>query len=138
MKRVIVAIGLVLVGGSAAWGIDATLAWDNPTNNVDGTPLTDLAGCRIYWVPAPTNGVPQQGVFAGMVDVGLATSGTVVRLQGGQRYEFRATAYNLRGYESLKSDPVFWTAPFSFPDKPSRVRVEASISGTISLRIVSE
>jgi hypothetical protein len=28
---------------------DKTLRWRAPTQNVDGTPLTDLAGYRVYW-----------------------------------------------------------------------------------------
>ncbi len=31
-----------------------TLAWDAPTTNTDGTPLTDLAGYKIYY--GPTSG----------------------------------------------------------------------------------
>jgi ABC-type glycerol-3-phosphate transport system substrate-binding protein len=27
----------------------ATLTWDAPTTNVDGTPLTDLAGYKVYY-----------------------------------------------------------------------------------------
>jgi hypothetical protein len=27
----------------------ATLSWDPPTTNVDGTPLTDLAGYKVYY-----------------------------------------------------------------------------------------
>jgi hypothetical protein len=30
-------------------GTTATLTWDAPTTNADGTPLTDLAGYRIYY-----------------------------------------------------------------------------------------
>ncbi len=27
----------------------ATLSWTPPTQNTDGSPLTDLAGYRVYW-----------------------------------------------------------------------------------------
>jgi Putative Ig domain len=32
-----------------------TLSWQPPTQNVDGTALTDLAGFRIYYGTSPTN-----------------------------------------------------------------------------------
>jgi hypothetical protein len=31
----------------------ATLSWEAPTTNTDGTPLTDLAGYRIYYGSSP-------------------------------------------------------------------------------------
>ena len=33
----------------------ATLTWDPPTTNADGTPLTDLAGYKIYYGTSPGN-----------------------------------------------------------------------------------
>lgn len=51
-------IGLVavLVGmAGASLALDVNLAWDWPTNNVDGTPLTDLAGAHV-WQGASSNG----------------------------------------------------------------------------------
>lgn len=39
------------VGGSGG----VTLSWEAPTTNADGTPLTDLAGYRIYYGTGPTH-----------------------------------------------------------------------------------
>ncbi len=37
----------------AAGGRTATLSWAAPTSNTDGTPLTNLAGYRIYYGSSP-------------------------------------------------------------------------------------
>jgi hypothetical protein len=70
----------------------ASLAWSAPTTNVDGTPLTDLAGFKVYYGTTP-------GVYASIV-VGAATSYNVVGLTKGQIYYFTVTAYDSSGYES--------------------------------------
>jgi len=33
----------------------ATLTWQPPTQNTDGSPLTDLAGYRVYWGQSPSS-----------------------------------------------------------------------------------
>ena len=37
----------------SAGGQTATLSWEAPTSNTDGTPLTDLTGYRIYYGSNP-------------------------------------------------------------------------------------
>ena len=32
-----------------AFSAEVTLSWDPPTTNADGTPLTDLAGYKVYY-----------------------------------------------------------------------------------------
>lgn len=39
----------------AVCGATVNLGWDMPTNNVDGTPLTDLAGAKVYQGIASSN-----------------------------------------------------------------------------------
>ena len=34
------------------------IEWQAPTENVDGTPLTDLAGFQAYWSLSPITGIP--------------------------------------------------------------------------------
>ena len=70
----------------------AILAWSAPTTNVDGTPLTDLAGFKVYYGTTP-------GVYTSIV-VGAVTSYNVVGLTKGQIYYFTVTAYDSSGYES--------------------------------------
>lgn len=76
----------------------ATLTWLPPTENTDGTPLTDLAGYKIYWGTSP-------GVYSSSIDVdnaGLAAYQIDNLLPA--RYYFVATAYNTAGIESDTSN----------------------------------
>ena len=77
-----------------------TLSWTPPTQNEDGTPLTDLAGYKIYWGTTP-------GVYPNSVTLsnpGL-TSYVVENLVPGT-YEFVATSFNSAGMESVYSNPA--------------------------------
>jgi hypothetical protein len=75
----------------------ATLTWTPPTTNTDGSPLTNLAGYKIYWGPS-------QGNYPSSVTLnnpGL-TSYVVGNLAPGT-YFFVATALNSAGVESTFS-----------------------------------
>ena len=77
-----------------------TLSWTPPTQNEDGSPLTDLAGYKIYWGTTP-------GVYPNSVTLnnpGL-TSYVVDNLVPGT-YEFVATSVNSAGLESKYSTPA--------------------------------
>ena len=76
----------------------ATLTWTPPTQNTDGSPLTDLAGYRIYYGTSPGNysntaAVSNPGVASFVVD-GL-TQGT---------WYFVTTSINTSGIESAYSN----------------------------------
>ncbi len=78
----------------------ATLIWQPPTQNEDGTALTDLAGYTIYWGTTPGN-------YPNSVTInnpGLTTY-FVDNLAPGT-YEFVATAFNGAGVESQFSNPA--------------------------------
>ena len=77
--------------GGTATGT-ATLSWDVPTTNADGTPLTDLAGFKVYYGNASGN-------YTTIIDVGNITTYLVSNLSPGPHY-FTVTAYNISGYES--------------------------------------
>jgi hypothetical protein len=47
------AFSINVTSGSAPTG-SATLSWSAPTQNTDGTPLTDLAGYTIYYGTSPS------------------------------------------------------------------------------------
>ena len=88
-----------VVAPGAASGA-AILSWNAPTENEDGTPLTDLAGYRLYWGTTPGSypnsvTIDNPGVTVYVVD-NLAP-GT---------YEFVATAFNTSGLESSFSAPT--------------------------------
>jgi hypothetical protein len=75
-----------------------TLTWEAPTQNVDGSPLTDLAGYRLYWGPAPGN----YSSSVTIANPGITTY-VVEQLTPGTWY-FVATALNSRGVESGDSN----------------------------------
>ena len=77
-----------------------TLSWSPPTENTDGTALTDLAGYRIYW--GTTSGSYPNSVS---IDNPGVTTYVVENLVPGT-YEFVATSYNTSGVESDYSAPA--------------------------------
>jgi hypothetical protein len=76
----------------------ATLVWNAPATNMDGSPLNDLAGYKIYYGVAP-------GVYTMAVDVGSNTSYQISNLAVGMTYYFTVTAYNTTGSESEYATP---------------------------------
>lgn len=77
-----------------------TLSWTPPTENTDGTPLTDLAGYRIYW----GDGSGSYPNSVTLENPGLTTY--VVENLAPGTYEFVATSYNSAGVESDYSAPA--------------------------------
>jgi len=77
-----------------------TLSWSPPTENTDGTALTDLAGYRIYW--GTTSGSYPNSVS---IENPGVTTYVVENLVPGT-YEFVATSYNTSGVESDYSAPA--------------------------------
>jgi hypothetical protein len=76
----------------------ATLSWQPPTQNTDGTPLTDLAGFKIYWGTTPGEyphslTVENPGITAYVVENLVPAT-----------YYFVATALNTGGAESEASN----------------------------------
>ena len=76
-----------------------TLSWTAPTQNTDGSPLTDLDGYKIYY------GQTQGGPYATVIDVSNegVTSYIVAPLASGNWF-FVATAYNALAVESVFSN----------------------------------
>jgi hypothetical protein len=76
----------------------ATLSWAAPTQNTDGTPLTDLAGFHVYYgtsASALTQVVDVSGASSTSVSVENLASGT---------YYFAVVAYTTAGIESGDSN----------------------------------
>ena len=78
--------------------LSATLSWTPPTQNEDGTPLTDLDGYRIYWGTTQGNypnsiTIDNEGLSSYVVD--NLVPGT---------YVFVATSFNTAGVESVYSN----------------------------------
>jgi hypothetical protein len=75
-----------------------TLSWDPPTQRDDGSPLTNLAGYRLYWGTAPGHypnlaHIPNPGIATYVID----------ELPPGTYY-LVATAYDSSGIESAFSN----------------------------------
>jgi hypothetical protein len=66
---------------------------------VDGTPLNDLAGFKVYYGTTP-------GAYPASIRVGAVTSCNVAGLTKGQIYYFTVTALDASGDESDPSDVV--------------------------------
>lgn len=75
-----------------------TLSWTPPTQNTDGTALTNLAGYRIYWGPSA-------GAMNQTIDVkNAAVAAYVVENLTPGTWYFAVTAYNSTGGESVRSN----------------------------------
>ena len=83
---------------------EITLSWDPPTENTDGTPVTDLAGYKIYYGTSSGN-------YTTVVDVKNVTTFTITDLPEGFTYYFAVTAYDIYGNESAFSDEVSKNIP---------------------------
>ena len=93
MKALMAVVIGLLAATLAHAGPGITVQWNMPTNNVDGTPLTDLAGAKIYYGT-------ESRVYTEVVDAGNTNTLTVTGLVEGVTYYFTATAYNTAGLES--------------------------------------
>jgi hypothetical protein len=78
----------------------ATLSWTAPTENADGSPLTDLAGYKIYWGTSPGNYTES----ATINNPGITTF--MVEQLTPRIWYFAATAFNSLDEESQYSNPV--------------------------------
>jgi hypothetical protein len=77
-----------------------TLAWQPPTQNSNGTPITDLAGYNIHYGTVSSD-------YSQVVKIGNAgLSRYVVDNLAKGTYYFAITAYNSKGLESELSGEV--------------------------------
>ncbi len=90
---------LILIGAVTVFAGEATLSWDPPVTNEDGSPLTDLAGYKIYYGTTSGN-------YTNSIDVGNVTTYTVINLTEGLTYFFVVSAYDTLGNESDYSNEV--------------------------------
>ena len=90
----------ITVQAAAVVAGSARLSWRAPTLNVDGTPLTNLAGYRVRYGTS-------SDVLTNLVDVAnpSATTVTIQSLTAGTWY-FRLSSYTYAGIESDLTAPV--------------------------------
>lgn len=89
----------------------ATLTWQSPTKNADGSPIDDLAGHVIYMSSA--SGVYNLNDIVSNIPISTVAGGTsetftISDLTPGTHY-FQITAYNAAGFESAPSVEVHKT-----------------------------
>ena len=95
---VILTVLTITMAAGNAFSATATLSWTAPTTNTDGTPLTDLAGFKVYYGTSA-------GSYSQSFDAGNVLSYTISNLSSGTYY-FAATAYDTAGNESVYSNQV--------------------------------
>lgn len=76
-----------------------TLNWASPTNNEDGSALTDLAGYHVYY--GQTAGIPDKSL-----DVPASESSVEIRGLAAGSWYFSISSYNTAGIESARSGVV--------------------------------
>ena len=91
-----------LLFGREGYAGEANLSWIPPTTNEDGTPLTDLAGYKVYYGTNSHN-------YSQSIDVGNTTTYTVTNLTEGFTYYFAVTAYDISFHMSNYSNEVMKT-----------------------------
>lgn len=96
------------------------LSWIAPTTNVDGSPLTDLKGYKVYWSS-------QSGIYTDLQskDVGNVVLVDIKKVIGNLTgtYYFVVTAIDIKGNESAFSNEVS-TSFFSIAVAPSTLRIK--------------
>ncbi len=116
---------LLVLLPSVVWSGEAILSWIAPTQNTDGTALTDLAGFKIHL------GQTQGGPYPVTIDIAdpTAITLTIPNLTDGLTYYFVATAYNSASevQESDFSGEVSKTIPFPVPQPPSMLTVQETV-----------
>jgi hypothetical protein len=100
---------------------DAILTWTRPTTRTDGSPLTDLAGFKIYWNTGDVSLVTAPGGKLRTINDPTAVTTTVVGLAAGA-WNFAAAAFDSALIDSDLSNIVNKT-----------VTVASSFSKTLSL-----
>ena len=80
--------------------ISTTLSWTPPTENEDGSVLTDLAGYKIFWGKV-------RGQYTHSVTINNpGISSYVVENLSPGTYEFASKSFNADGAESVFSNPI--------------------------------
>ena len=102
---------------------EQSLTWTAPTTYNDGTPVTDLAGYKLY------TGIAS-GSYQQSVDTGNRTSYTLSALSDGATYYFAVTAYDTAGVESAYSNE--WTRTFPAVQATHLITATSGSGGTIT------
>jgi hypothetical protein len=122
MKYLLVALSLALSVPVSAQLCTAVLTWTPPTTNTDGTPLTNLAGYKIYWGTSATGTLPN----VQSINTPASVTHTVTGLAANTWY-FAITSVNSAATESAQSNRGSKiTTNCSTPNPPTNLTVQAS------------
>lgn len=119
-------VGMLLSNAASAG--TATLTWTAPTQNTDGTPLTDLAGYKIYYGTSAT-----ALTTVGTISSPTATT-TVIPSLGVGTWYFAMTAFNAAGAESARTatvSKVITAPPPKVPNPPGGLTVTVTTAFTV-------
>src|SRR3989304_6764496 len=118
MYKWLIGIAIVLLSAGLLIALPyqpkTTLTWDAPTTNIDGSPLTDLAGYKVYWGAV-------SGTYTGVKDVGNVITANIAQTMAitpKGNYCFVVTAYDADLNESDYSNEV--CATFSKKASPPK------------------
>lgn len=109
MRRIVYILGLLALAlfAGATWAVPATVSYQLPTTNIDGSPVSALSGVRVEW------GGCTPFVKAG--DKLVAAPGTSTQIDVPYGTCVRAIAVTTTGLESAPSAVVRLQAPPSAP-----------------------
>jgi len=116
VDMLIIASVIVIVAMCSGRSHAFELCWENPNENVDGTPLTDLTGLNIY-IGLQLGGPYDHDMVVYPDTVAGASRCTEITVSPGT-YFVRATAYDAQGNESGYSNEVVKTQIDSSPLPP--------------------
>ena len=105
MKIILLAVLALMLASAPSRAASVNLGWDAVTTNADGTPITDLAGYRLFRSGSSMLSMTaaQAMTNAAIVKTDLPGAGlttTVANLTAGTQYFFRLTAYDTAGNQS--------------------------------------
>ncbi|MEM7828420.1 MAG: fibronectin type III domain-containing protein [Candidatus Aenigmatarchaeota archaeon] len=121
---IILITAFIFLNASELLSGEATLFWEPPTTNEDGTPLTDLAGFKVYYGTSSGN-------YSQNIDVGNVTTYAVNNLTEGKTYYFAVTAYDTSDNESKYSNEVNKTIPIPIQQYTLTVSKAGTGEGTV-------
>lgn len=132
-------LALFSIHAAAQVAIEASgtidLQWVAPTQNIDGSPLTDLVGYKAYWGDTSRQYVDSVDVDA----EGQNATIHVTLTQTGQTAVFAAmTAINSLGQESEYSNEVTKTVTLTVnvpPGAPENVQMQFTVDGCVVLNV---
>ena len=122
-KLLVIGLILAVIGSGTAEAASVGLSWTAPTTNADGTPLSDLAGYRVYLATSPPD-CPGPSFFSVPSSTTAPSSGQTVStrvtsLTVGTTYFASISALDTSGNESECSPTVSGAAQADFTVAPS-------------------